>query len=278
VAADPEHVREVEAWREYRLGRLQSETGWLAVVGLHWLSPGENRFGTAESNEIVLPEGTAPDLAGTLVLADGKVRVRPEPDAGITLDGQPLAEREIHSDHDGSPDILRVGDLHLYLIQRGERIGLRVKDPNSPVRSGFRGLDYFPIDSSYRMRLPLQRYEAPREVQVPSVLGKPTPMHSLGEVEFEREGRNWTLVPVVYDLSDTELFFIFGDTTNGKETYGGGRFVYADLDEDDMVHLDFNKSYNPPCVFTPFATCPLPPESNRLALRIEAGEKNYADH
>ena len=277
-AADPDHVREIEDWREERVTGLQSETGWLTLVGLYWLEPGESRFGTGGDNEIVLPQGTAPGLAGTFILEAGRVQVRAEPGAGLTVADEPVTERQLASDHEGSPDILRVGDLHLYVIQRGERIGVRIKDPHSPVLRDFHGLDYFPVDSSYRMRLPLQRYEAMREMSIPSANGVSQPMLAPGYVEFERDGRHWQLIPVVSDADDREPFFIFGDLTNGKETYGAGRFVYGQLGEDDMVALDFNKSYNPPCVFTPFATCPLPPPENRLLLRIEAGEKSYADH
>ena len=275
---DPEHVQEIEEWREGRVTRLQSETGWLSLVGLHWLEPGENRFGTGGDNEIVLPEGTAPALAGTFVLEDGRVRLRAEPAAGLTIEGEPVTERELAADISGSPDILRVQDLYLHVIQRGEQIGIRVKDPNSPVLRDFHGLDYFPINGEYRMQLPLQRYETVREIAVPSVLGTSQPMLALGFVEFELEGRPWKLIPVVYKLDDPDLFFIFGDLTNGKESYGAGRFLYGQLGENDMVALDFNKSYSPPCVFTPFATCPLPPKENRLTLRIEAGEKTYSTH
>ncbi|TDI13658.1 MAG: DUF1684 domain-containing protein [Acidobacteria bacterium] len=276
--ADPDHVQEIEEWREARVKRLQSETGWLTLVGLHWLEPGENRFGTDKDNEVVLPEGTAPGLVGTFVLEDGRVRVRAESGVGLTLAEEPVTERPLASDHDGPPDILRVRDLHLYVIQRGERIGIRVKDSNSPVLRDFHGLDYFPVDTRYRMQLPFQRYESAREISIPSVLGTSEPSLALGFVEFELEGRQWTLVPVVSDADDRDLFFIFGDLTNGKETYGAGRFVYGELGDDDTVSLDFNKSYNPPCVFTPFATCPLPPPENRLTLRILAGERTYSAH
>jgi uncharacterized protein (DUF1684 family) len=276
--ADADHVREVEDWRASRVTRLQSETGWLSLVGLHWLEPGESRFGTGEDNEIALPQGTAPGLAGTFVLEDGRVRVRAEPGAGLTVADEPVTERELASDHEGSPDILRVRDLRLYVLERGGRIGIRVKDPGSSVLRDFHGLDYFPVDSSYRMRLPLQRYEAMREMSIPSANGVSQPLLAPGYVEFERDGRQWQLIPVVSDADDRDLFFIFGDLTNGVETYGAGRFVYGQLGEDDMVALDFNKSYNPPCVFTPFATCPLPPPENRLLLRIEAGEMTYAHH
>ena len=278
VLASPAHLEAVEEWREGRIGRLQSETGWLSLVGLHWLDPGENRFGTGSDHEVVLPEGTAPELAGSLFLEEKKVLLRVAAGVRITLEGEPVVERELRSDAEGSPDVLRLNDLYFYVIERGERVGIRVKDPNSPVRRDFHGIDYFPVDSSYRMELPLERFDAPRPFGVPDVLGQTQPYIALGTVTFAREGKEWTLTPVVSELEDRNLFIIFGDLTNGKETYGAGRFLYADLREDDVVELDFNRTYNPPCVFTPFATCPLPPRENRLALRIEAGEKNYAGH
>jgi uncharacterized protein (DUF1684 family) len=142
----------------------------------------------------------------------------------------------------------------------------------------FQGLDYYPIDPEQRMRLELVRYEPPKEVSVPNVLATPVPMLAPGYVEFERDGKTWTLTPVVNDPTDTDMFFIFGDLTNGPETYGAGRFLHGDLGEDGFVEVDFNKAYNPPCAFTAFATCPLPLEENRLMLRIEAGEKKYGGH
>jgi uncharacterized protein (DUF1684 family) len=281
VSADvpEEYVREIQEWRGRRVERLRSETGWLTVVGLVWLEPGENRFGTGEDNRIVLPEGTAPEAAGSFFLEEEAVRVRAEEGVTLTLDDQAVTEQAIRTDHhEDGPDVLRLGDLSLYIIERSGRFGVRIKDPNHAARREFQGLDYYPIDPAYRMRLELVPYDPPKEVSVPNVLGTPVPMLAPGYVEFQRDGKTWKLTPVVGDPSQTSLFFIFGDLTNGAETYGAGRFLYGDLGEDGVVDLDFNKAYNPPCVFTPFATCPLPPKDNRLTLRIEAGEKKYGDH
>ena len=275
VQASPEHVQEIEAWQANREEGLRSETGWLSLVGLFWLEPGDNRFGADPELEVVLPEGAAPPLAGTFILEDGVVRVRAEPGSGVLLDGEEVGERELSPDTSGEPDLLRLGDLHLYLIERGGKMGIRVKDPNSKPRREFHGLEYFPVNGTYRLELQLDRYEEPRELPIPSSSGPAQTMVAPGDVTFRLDDVEHTLMPV---LEGDQLFFIFGDQTNDEETYGGGRFLYADLEEDGTLILDFNKAYSPPCVFTPYATCPLPPEQNRLAARIEAGEKDYVGY
>jgi uncharacterized protein (DUF1684 family) len=276
---DPDHLQEVESWRRGRVERLTSPGGYLTLVGLTWLEPGPNRFGSAPDNEVRLPEGAAPAHVGTFFLEGDRVRVQAEAGAELTLDGEPVAERELTKDIDGEPDILQVRDLKLYVIQRADAIGVRVKDPNSVARREFRGIEYFPVDSSYRMRVPLQRYEPPREMVIPSALGPPQVYTALGEIELEHGGERWTMVPVTEGgLDGQEMFFIFGDLTNGVETFGWGRFLYGTLHEDDTISLDFNRAYNPPCAFSPHSTCPLPPPENRLAVRIEAGERAYERH
>ncbi|MBI4161303.1 MAG: DUF1684 domain-containing protein, partial [Acidobacteria bacterium] len=211
-------------------------------------------------------------------LEQGRVRIRPAPDSGITLEGEPVGEREIRDDSAGEADVLRLGRLHLTVIRRRDRLGVRVRDPESRVRKEFQGMEYFPPDPLYRVRTRLVPYEPARAVLVPNVLGTPEPMTAPGYVDLDLNGEKVRLVPVLEDPSGRELFFIFGDATNGRETYGAGRFLYADLAEDGTVTVDFNKAYTPPCAFSPYATCPLPPPENRLALRIEAGEKFSGHH
>ncbi|MCZ6669556.1 MAG: DUF1684 domain-containing protein [Acidobacteria bacterium] len=268
------HTNEIQNWRDERLERLQSETGWLTLVGLFWLREGENRFGTDPANSIVLPEGTAPPFAGSFFFKSGKVRLVAPETSRITLDEQVITKRILRADDSGEPDVLRLNDLYLYLIRRGNRTGVRVKDPNNPIRTGFQGLNYFPIEPRFRIRTKLIPFDPPREIQVPNVLGTVESMEAPGQVQFPLMGRTIRLTPVIeYPEKPRLLFFIFSDPTNRKETYGAGRFLYADLEEDGSVILDFNKAYTPPCAFTPFATCPLPPAVNRLQVRIEAGEK-----
>ncbi len=275
---DADFTRQLDQWRKQRLEGLRSESGWLTLVGLHWLEPGENHFGSSPANRVVLPQGKAPARAGAFFLDNGKVRVVAAPGSGITLNGKPVSEQDLRSDESGEPDILRLGDLSLYVIKRGERFAIRVKDPNSPVRKEFKGIDAFPPNPAYRIVAEFVPYDPPREVAVPTILGTTEKMKAPGYVKFKLAGRELTLEPVVEDPEHTQLFFISKDATSGKETYPAGRFLYADMPKDRRVVLDFNRAYNPPCAFTPYATCPLPPKQNRLDVRIEAGEKTYGEH
>lgn len=271
AAAD--YAREIAEWRERRLARLASEDGWLTLVGLHWLRPGRNRFGSDPANEVVLPAGKAPAVAGFLVLDGRRVRVEAPADV-VTLGGGPVrAGAELRTDAAGEPDILRVGELRLHVIERGGRLAVRVRDPNAATRRQFRGLDYFPPDPRFRVTAEFVPYESPKEVSVPTVLGTVETMRAPGYVRFELGGRSLTLEPVLEEPNAAELFFIFKDATSGRETYPAGRYLYAPLPKEGKVVLDFNKAYNPPCAFTPYATCPYPPKQNWLPVRVEAGEK-----
>jgi uncharacterized protein (DUF1684 family) len=185
----------------------------------------------------------------------------------------------LRSDADeGGPDLLGLGRLSIKVIARGQRLGLRVIDPESETRRGFHGIDSFPIDPRLRFAARFTPHEPPREIDIPTVIGTVETGLSPGYVEFDLDGRTHRLEPVVQDVDDPEWFFIFRDETSGEETYGSGRFLYAPAPADGVVDLDFNRSYNPPCAFTPYATCPLPPRENWLDVRIEAGEKRYGDH
>lgn len=278
TAPDPAYVKEIEAWRQQRVASLTSENGWLTLVGLSWLEPGENRFGSAPGAAVRLPaDSGAPADAGTFVLGgDGRVTVRALPGSGVTLDGQPVTERVLRSDAEGQPDVLQVGRLRLYAIRRGVRTGIRVKDPEAATRRDFKGLDYFPIDPSYRVEASFVPYTKPRQVKVPTVVGVEETMTAPGTVHFTLRGKECTLEPLVESPDDSSFFFIFADPTNGKTTYGAGRFLSTPRVYGGTAVLDFNQAFNPPCAFTPFATCPLPTPSNRLSVAVEAGEKAYA--
>jgi len=272
-AAPPDAYRAtIEAWRAEREAGLRAEDGWLAVAGLFWLRAGANRLGVAAENEIVLPSGSAPERAGTLTLKDGRVVLRLAPGVAATIGGLPLSERELRSDDHGPPDVVALGRLRLSVIERSGRHGLRVRDPESPRRLSFAGLRWYPVDESYRVQGRFVPAAGQRTLAVPNVLGDVIEMPSPGDVEFTLHGRALRLVPVLEEGSP-QLFFIFRDTTAGKETYGAGRFLYADPPAGGTVTLDFNRAYSPPCAYTDFATCPLPPMQNRLAVAIAAGEK-----
>jgi hypothetical protein len=276
---DSAYLAEVEAWRAERHQRLTAEDGWLTVVGLHWLEPGVNRFGSDPGNEIPLSSPDVPSVAGTVeLLADASVVARAAAGAAVTVNGTPLVESVIHSDAQGQPDLLGVGRLSFYLIDRGGRLAARVKDPEAPARTGFKGIEHFPIDPRCRVTARLEPYPEPREVPVPTVLGTPTTMLAPGILRFTLRGEELSLEPYVNAVDDPEYFLIFRDRSSGNTTYGGGRFLDAAAAGDDgTTVLDFNLAYSPPCAFTPHATCPLPPPQNSIPVSIEAGEMFAGD-
>ena len=270
---DNSYRQKLEKWRAEKEAELKSDDGWLTVAGLFWLKEGVNRFGTDASNEIVLPEGSAPAKAGEFEFRAGKTTLRVGNGVAATSGGKPVTTIELKTDEKQKPDIINIGSLALNVIKRGERYGVRVRDKNSKQRREFTGLRWFDIKESYRVTATFVRYDKPKEIEIPNVLGDVNRMPSPGYVTFKLDGREYRLDPVLEDKD--KLFFIFSDSTSGKATYGAGRFLYADLPEGETVVLDFNRAINPPCAFTPFATCPLPPRQNRLRVAIEAGELNY---
>jgi uncharacterized protein len=260
----PSYRESIEGWRQERERKLRAEDGWLAVAGLFWLREGESRLGTAAGNDIVLPAGSAPERAGTITLRGGRVTLRLGTEA----------ERELRADSD---DVATLGRLRLSVIERSGRHGLRVRDPDNPRRRAFTGLQWYPVDPAYRVTAKFVPAEGKRTIGIVNILGDALEMPSPGHVEFTLHGQALRLEPVLED--DTpELFFIFRDTTAGRSTYPAGRYLYAEPPRDGVVTLDFNKAYSPPCAFTDFATCPLPPPGNRLPLAVEAGEKRPAHH
>ncbi len=248
---------EIAGWRKQREAALKRDGGWLTVTGLFWLHDGANRFGSDPANEIVLPSG--PAHAGVFELRQGKITVKSGGDT-----------RELRPD---TADSVELGRLHLFVIRRADRFGIRMKDSDSQLLRDFHGIDYFPAREDYRVTG--QFVAEPRKIPITNILGQTEPEDSPGYVVFRLHGQELRLRPVIDDPTDKTLFFVFRDRTAGKETYGAGRFLDTEMPKDGKVVLDFNKAYNPPCAFTPYATCPLPPKENRLPVRIEAGEKNY---
>lgn len=277
VASDDPYVDEIRKYRESRVERLEAPEGWLSLIGLFWLDEGANGFGSASDQAIVLPEGAALAVAGTLRLEGNEVRLVAGKGVTITIEGDPVRDRVLQDDQQGKPDVLRLGRLSMHVIRRGDRFALRVKDPEAETRREFHGIDYFPVAPAYRVEARLERFDEPKKVQIPTVAGTTSEMLVPGKLVFELDGTSFALEPLVGTAGATELFLIFRDETSGAETYGAGRYLYATL-EDGRAVVDFNKAYNPPCAFTPYATCPLPPRSNRLPVAIHAGEKRYGDH
>jgi len=198
---------------------------------------------------------------------------------GVTLlrGGEAFVAGPIEDDARGTPTVLQVGSIRFYLIARSGRLAVRIKDERSPVRLGFAGLEYYPIDPRWRLAARFLPYDEPKVVAVPTVLGRASEEKSPGEVEIALEGRSYRLQAL--EAEDGGLFLVFGDATNGKETYGAGRFLETEAPRPDgSVVVDFNRAYNPPCAFTPYATCPLPPARNRLSVPVRAGERGAAHH
>jgi hypothetical protein len=250
---------EVEAWKSQRLGELTAERGWLAVSGLVWLKPGVNVAGATKDSAVLLPDG--PPRAGVFDRSGDVVTWRPEGAAPRVLDLK--------------DEPWRLGRVSIQLIRRQSLLGLRIWDPESERRRGFSGLSYFDLDPSYRVQGRLRRHDKPTALRIANVIGQTNEMESPGVVQFEMRGRAYSLTPVFETAAKEDLFYIFRDETAGETTYAAGRFLHGPLpNPDGSVELDFNRAYSPPCAFTDFATCPLPPAVNRLRTKIEAGEKS----
>lgn len=264
---------EIRKWQTDRERRLKADDGWLTVAGLFWLKEGKNRFGADASNDIVLPAGSAPARAGVFDFRGGETRVRMEDGVSATVDGKPARVALLRPDTAEAPNVVAIGGLQMTVIKRGDRYGIRLRNRNSSLRQEFIGLRFFPVNDSYRVVAKF--IAAPSKIPVSNIIGQTEPLNSPGYVQFKLEGCDLKLTPVFETDGAKELFFMFRDLTSGKQTYGAGRFLYTGLPKNGRVVLDFNKAYNPPCAFTPYATCPLPPKSNRLPVRIEAGELAY---
>lgn len=279
-SADVTH--QVEQWRAGRLARLTAPNGWLSLIGLDWLHEGANTVGSAADNDLVLKAG--PAHLGTVTQGkDGKVHIALAPGSGATIDGKTITSAELvddmHVASDATPTTVRFGTASFYVIDRDGRKALRIKDSNAPTRRDFLGLDYFPIDPSWHIVADWVPFDPPHTLEMGNVLGTIDKVDVPGKAVFKRDGHTFELLPYQEEPGG-ELFFVLADRTSGKTTYGAARFLYAALPATGLgrpgkVVLDFNQAYNPPCAFTPFATCPLAPPENRLDVAVDAGEKKY---
>ena len=274
----PQQQAAFEAWRKARIERLEAPDGWLSLVGLEWLDEGDNHLGSAADADVRFPE-KSPANVGTITRHGEELTLKPAPGSPLTIDGKPVTKpTKLASDAKGEPTQVAFGSIEFYVIQRGDRWAARIKDSESPVRTGFQGLDYYPLRGDWVVQATFEPAPKGTKIPVPNILGTTEDADSPGDVLFSRDGHDVRLQAI--DEGDGRLFLVFGDQTNGKVTYGGGRFVYADAPKpgEKTVTVDFNQAYNPPCVFTPYATCPLPPKGNKLPFPIEAGEKLWAGY
>ncbi len=262
LSAQTPYEREILQWRADREAKLKADNGWLTVVGLDWLNEGENRVGSDPNFEVPLP-ASAPSRVGTITLAKGKVHFKP-------ASGIPLKEMNLKTDILPDYDKLTLGRLTFFVIERENKFAVRVKDNDSEARQNFKGLRWYAVNPSWKVQARFT--PSPHAVTFDTAVGVKEQDDSPGYVTFKRDGQEFRLEPT---KEDDELFFVIRDLTSGKTTYGASRFLYTALPKDGFVELDFNKAENPPCVFTDYATCPLPPPQNRMKLAVTAGEMMY---
>ncbi len=284
-AADPTSTwrADLHNWRIQRAKNLTAPEGWMSLVGLDWLQPGNNAFGSAADNAVVLKK-QLPAQMGFFRL-DQTVVTLVAPAAGfpkaLLVDGHsPKNGQTLVPDDSEHPSRITAGTLTILIIHRADRYGARVKDAQAPTIVNFHGLKWFDPNPAYRVRARWTPYNPPRQKPVATIIGTTDNMTVPGIAEFTLDGKTYRLEPVLEEPGDKQLFFIMRDTTSKTETYGAGRFLYTDfpdhgLSQPGELWIDFNRAQNPPCAYTPYATCPLPPPENRLQVAIPAGEKRY---
>jgi len=277
ASTEPAYVKEIDDWHAYRVEVLKSPTGWLNIAGLFWLKEGMNSFGSDPSNSVVFPANFPIASVGFFVLENEQVRQTLLPGIQVTSKGGTVTGTTVifHPDSARQP-AMEYGDFRWFIIKRDTRYGVRLRDLNHPDLTGFRGIERFPVDVSWRVTARWK--ETPnRSIPITNVLGQTTPQSAPGTLVFSLQGRELSLDAL--DEGEDRLFIIFADKTNTRGTYGAGRYLYVSKpDSSGNVVVDFNKAENPPCAFTEFATCPLPPKQNVMDIEVTAGEKDYGHH
>ena len=270
TVALPTYVREIEAWHAQAEARLRADDGWLTLAGLFWLREGTNTIGSDASSDIVLPD-SAPAHVGRIDFDGSVATLAVAPGVEVHVNGASVTQQMLRSDAEGAPDIVTLGNLSWLIIKRGARTGVRLRDKNSPVREAFGGRVWFPVDETYRFDATFVPYDPPKMLAITNILGDTSDVASPGYVAFSHEGQTYQL-----DASSLEsdgLHFVFRDRTSGHETYGAARFLTVPAPVNGRIELDFNRAVNPPCAFTVYATCPLPPRQNHLPFPVFAGER-----
>jgi uncharacterized protein len=271
------------AWRTHREQRLSAPDSWLTLVGLDWLKPGANTVGSAPDNHIRLSDA-APAHLGVIEVSGSDIRLAAPAGGftdGVQLDGVPAQAAKLADDAAEKPSVIKAGTLTILLLHRGDRYALRVKDSQSPTRLNFHGLHWYEPNPHYRVEARWIPFVPVKKIKVASIIGVTDEMPAPGVAEFTLDGKTFQLEPVLEEPDAKQLFFIMRDTTSRTTSYGAARFLYTDfpdhgLDQPGHLTLDFNRLQNPPCAYTAYATCPLPPEQNRLAIALPVGEAKYS--
>lgn len=273
VRAQSEYVKKIEQWRKDEEADLKRDDGWLTLAGLFWLKDGANSVGAGPDFDVRLTKSFKGGRFGEIDLKNGVATLTVEKGVEAQSSGKSVETVDLVSDENGKPTEVRIGSLTLSLIRRQDRYGIRLKDNQSQTRLAFKGQQWFPVDESYRVSARLEAYPEPKELLVPNVLGNHLKEKSPGLLKFTLQGKECSLHPILE--KDGSLFLIFRDASNSTTSYSAGRFLHADKPVNGETNLDFNQAENPPCAFTPFATCPLPPPGNELTVKVSAGEKRY---
>jgi uncharacterized protein len=276
--------KDLSAWRTQHAADLQKPDGWLSLAGLIWLEPGDNSVGSATDNKVRLP-ASGPAHVGVLHIDGTTVSLRPPPGGfpdGLQIDKKPAQAKELHtrSDNDIGNPRMTVGSLNFYVVKRGDRFGLRIKDAKAPTLIGFSGLKWYPPNSRYRVTAKWVPFNPAKTISLVTMIGTAYNAPAPGVAEFQLDGKSYQLEPVTDEDNPGQLFFILKDSTSASTTYAACRFLYTTLptngiDKAGELVLDLNHLENPPCAYTPFATCPLPPVGNRLAIALPVGELRY---
>lgn len=267
-----DYKKSIDVWKQKRLSNLKSENGWLNLVGLYWLKEGQNPFGSNEANNIIFPKN-APDFIGTIILYKGNISVAINPDVEVFINDSLLKEHDIITDNDPKTTQFKMGTFRWHIIKRGDKYGIRLRDLESPLINQISEIPAFPTDLNWRIKVTFERFEESKEIAIPNVLGETNYEKYYGILKFTIENKEYSLIPTGDGINE-DFFVIFADGTSAEETYGAGRFLSVEKPDDKgITYIDFNKATNPPCAFTAFATCPLPPKENILEVKILAGEK-----
>jgi uncharacterized protein (DUF1684 family) len=276
MSFEQNYENEILQFRSERENRLRNnDRSWLALAGLFWLVDGNNTFGKAATNDIQLGGSGVPDMAGVLQYRNGSISVRADENTQITCNGEPVKFKTLRFDIEENPDYLELGSLIIVAIKRGKNCLIRVWDKENPARKQFTGLKHYPVNAAYRITARFVPYDPPRVLKIRDVIGEEYDEEFPGFAVFTLGGKECRLEA---EKTDDGLFFNFYDPTNGNGSYPGGRFLVTDAPNEREVVIDFNRAYNPPCAYTDFATCPLPPSQNRLPVRIPVGEMVYRSH
>ena len=273
------YINEIKQWQEKRISQIGSDNGWLSLAGLFWLKEGENYFGTDSSNTIIFPPGTSQKKAGIIILKGENLILKAFKGTELKYKDSTITRMQLLSDESGKvrPTVLTSGPLSFHVIKRGDKFAVRLKNRENPPLKNYKGLEFFPINPEFKINARYIPYDQPKILDIVSIIGTVTPETCKGALIFEIRGKTCRL-DVIADDESRELQVMFTDETTGKETYDNGRQLVTYFPEEGNVILDFNKSFNWPCAYTPYATCSIPPKENHIPVRIEAGEKKYPQH